>query len=113
MALAAPEVEVALHTERKVEALGGDAEVVVIALRGPLGVGSQAETVGQLDVVVPDERDVWVVEGFDGAVSRRRYVWYGCRRRHSAHYSRCAYHPRRRAADAGAIGLGRDGSCQQ
>ena len=40
----ATEVEVALNAECEVEALGGDAEVVVVALRGPLGVGSQSET---------------------------------------------------------------------
>ena len=70
----ASKVEIALQAECEVEALGRDAEVVVVALRGPLGVGSQAEIVGQFDVVVPDERDVWVVEGLDGAVGRRRLV---------------------------------------
>ena len=39
------EVEVVLHAKCEVESLGGDAEVVVVALRGPLGVGSQSETV--------------------------------------------------------------------
>ena len=65
------EIEVALHAEREVETLLCDAEVVVVALRCPLGISRQPKTVRQFDVVVPDERDVWVVEGLDGAVSRR------------------------------------------
>ena len=68
------EVEVALHAEREVETLGVDAEVVVVALRCPLGIGRQTKTMRQFDVVVPDERDVWVVEGLDGTVGRRRLV---------------------------------------
>ena len=36
----AAEADIVLHAEREVEALGGDVEVVVVALRGPLGVGA-------------------------------------------------------------------------
>jgi len=64
------EVEVALDTEFDIEAVGDDAEVVVVALHGPLSIGTQAETVGQLEVVVPEERDVWGVPlGHDCAAS--------------------------------------------
>lgn len=68
------EVEVALYANREVETLGCDAEVVVVTLRSPLGIGTQAEAVRQFDVVVPDKRDVWVVEGLDGTVGSRRLV---------------------------------------
>ena len=68
------EVEVALDAEFCIEAVGDDAVVIVIALVSPLGIGTQAEAVGQFDVVLPDECEVRTGQRQYGAISRRRLV---------------------------------------
>ena len=64
------QVEVALNAKAGVEAVSNDAEVIVVAVRSPLCRGFQAEVLRQLEVVLPNEREIRLVEREHGANSR-------------------------------------------